>query len=154
MSRTYKEHHPTAHNPKNRIPTPYLDKEGKVKRRRKRRAYGSQGWKGWGGETYFKKYGEIMIDVVDKKKQGVRLKNIQKMNYRINYNVVLYSETLYDKEIIVKNKSNELVAKCSLEDYLKRKHGDSFRQLIITRCVPDYFGGANIFNDLFYGRQF
>lgn len=30
MSRTYKEHHPTAHNPKNRIPTPYLDKEGKV----------------------------------------------------------------------------------------------------------------------------
>lgn len=83
MSRTYKEHHPTAHNPKNRIPTPYLD-----------------------------------------------------------------------KEIIVKNKSNELIAKCSLEDYLKRKHGDSFRQLIITRCVPDYFGGANIFNDLFYGRQF
>ena len=68
MSRTYKEHHPTAHNPKNRIPTPYLDKEGKVERRRKRRAYGSQGWKGWGGEIYFKKYGEIMMDVVDKKK--------------------------------------------------------------------------------------
>lgn len=59
---------PTAHNPKNRIPTPYLDKEGKVERRRKRRAYGSQGWKGWGGEIYFKKYGEIMMDVVDKKK--------------------------------------------------------------------------------------
>lgn len=58
----------TAHNPKNRIPTPYLDKEGKVERRRKRRAYGSQGWKGWGGEIYFKKYGEIMMDVVDKKK--------------------------------------------------------------------------------------
>ena len=76
------------------------------------------------------------------------------MNYRINYNVVLYGETLYDKEIIVKNKSNELIAKCSLEDYLKRKHGDSFRQLIITRCAPDYFGGANIFNNLFYGRQF
>lgn len=60
MSRTYKEHHPTAHNPKNRIPT-----LGKVERRRKRRAYGSQGW---GGEIYFKKYGEIMMDVVDKKK--------------------------------------------------------------------------------------
>jgi hypothetical protein len=29
---------------------------------------GSQGWKGWGGEIYFKKYGEIMMDVVDKKK--------------------------------------------------------------------------------------
>lgn len=30
------------------------------------------------------------------------------MNYRIKYNVVLYNEILYDKEIIVKNKSNEL----------------------------------------------
>lgn len=68
MSRTYSEHHPTAHNPKNRVPTPYLDKEGKIERRRKRRAYGSRGWQGWGGETYFKKYGEIMIDIVDKKK--------------------------------------------------------------------------------------
>lgn len=27
------------------------------------------------------------------------------MNYRINYNVVLYSETLYDKEIILKIKA-------------------------------------------------
>ena len=76
------------------------------------------------------------------------------MNYRINYNVVLYSKTLYDKEIIVKNKNNELIAKCSLEDYLKRKYGDSFRQLIIIKCIPDYFGGTNIFNDLFYARQF
>lgn len=32
--------------------------------------------------------------------------------------------------------------------------GDSFRQLIIIKCIPDYFGGTNIFNDLFYGRQF
>lgn len=68
MSRTYEEHHPTAHNPKNRFPSPYLDKEGKIERKRKHRAYGSQGWKGWGGETYFKKYGEIMVDIVDKKK--------------------------------------------------------------------------------------
>lgn len=45
------------------------------------------------------------------------------MNYRINYNVVLYGKTLCDKEIIVKNKNNELIAKCSLEDYLKRKYG-------------------------------
>lgn len=75
------------------------------------------------------------------------------MNYRIKYNIVLYSEILYDKEIIVKNKNNELIARCSLEDYLKRKHGDSFRQLIITKCIPDLFVGAkNIFNDLFYGR--
>lgn len=76
------------------------------------------------------------------------------MNYRINYNVVLYGKTLCDKEIIVKNKNNELIAKCSLEDYLKRKYGDSFRQLTIIKCIPDYFGGTNIFNDLFYGRQF
>lgn len=55
-----------------------------------------------------------------------------------------------DREVMI----HTLIAKCSLEDYLKRKHGDSFRQLIITRCVPDYFGGANIFNNLFYGRQF
>ena len=72
------------------------------------------------------------------------------MNYRINYNVILCNNTLYDKEIIVKNKSNELVAKCSLEDYLKKKHGDLFRQLVITRCIPNYFGGADIFNNLFY----
>ena len=72
------------------------------------------------------------------------------MNYRINYNVILCNNTLYDKEIIVKNKSNELVPKWSLEDYLKRQHGDSFRQLVITRCIPNYCGGANIFNNLFY----
>lgn len=41
-------------------------------------ATGSQGWKGWGGEIYFKKYGEIMMDVVDKKKQDVKLKTYRK----------------------------------------------------------------------------
>ena len=76
------------------------------------------------------------------------------MNYRINYNVVLHSGTLYGKEIIVKNKSNELIAKCSLREYLKREHGEAFRQLVITRCNPDCFRGANIFNNLLYGRQF
>lgn len=39
--------------------------EGKKERRRKRRAYGSQGW---GGEIYFKRFGEIMIDCVNKRK--------------------------------------------------------------------------------------
>ena len=67
------------------------------------------------------------------------------MNYRINYNIVLYSETLYDKEIIVKNKANELIAKISLEDYLKRKYGNSFKQLIITKCKED-FDIYDIFN--------
>ncbi len=73
------------------------------------------------------------------------------MNYRINYNVVLYSETLYDKEIKVKNKSNELIAKVSLEDYLKRKYGNSFRQLVITSCLPDNPFGDSILNDIFGG---
>lgn len=50
-------------------PGPYLDKEGKVEHRR---AYGSQGWKGLGGEIYFKKYGEIIMDMVDKKKKARR----------------------------------------------------------------------------------
>ena len=63
MSRTYKEHHPTAHNPKNRIPTPYLDKEGKVEEKEELMVP-----KDGGGEIYFKKYGEIMMDVIDKKK--------------------------------------------------------------------------------------
>lgn len=76
------------------------------------------------------------------------------MNYRINYNVVLFNEILYDKEIKVKNKDNELMAKCSLEDYLRRKHGDAFRQLIITKvyqsilmidCLTEYL--EECFND-------
>ena len=59
------------------------------------------------------------------------------MNFLITYNVVLDNEILYDKQIKVKNKDNELIAKCSLEDYLKKKHGDLFRQLIITNCSQD-----------------
>lgn len=42
------------------------------------------------------------------------------------------------------------MAKCSLEDYLRRKHGDAFRQLIITRCVPEYFNDR-LFNGIFGG---
>lgn len=71
MSRTFNENHPTAHNPKNRVPNPFLDKEGKIERKRKRRAYGSQKLE---GESYFKKYGEIMMDVVDKKKERQKIK--------------------------------------------------------------------------------
>ena len=68
MSRSRNQHHPTAHNPKNRFPLPYLDKEGKIPRRRKRRPYGSLGWKRLGGETYFSKWGELMLDVINKRK--------------------------------------------------------------------------------------
>lgn len=71
------------------------------------------------------------------------------MNYRIKYNLVLSSEILYDKEIKVKNKDNELIAKVSLEDYLKRKYGNSFRQLVIISCLSD-----NPFEDLLFNTIF
>ena len=70
------------------------------------------------------------------------------MNFLITYNVVLDNEILYDKQIKVKNKDNELIAKCSLEDYLKKKHGDLFRQLIITNCSQDYFTRTTV-DDIF-----
>lgn len=60
MSRTYNEHHPTSHNRNNRFPSPYLDKDGTIRRRRRIKAYGSKGWCG---------IGEVMLDVVDKKKE-------------------------------------------------------------------------------------
>lgn len=66
------------------------------------------------------------------------------MNYRINYNIIVDGNTIMDKEIVVKNKSSELVAKVSLEDYLKRKYGNSFNRLIITKCIEN-----NPFYDMF-----
>lgn len=73
------------------------------------------------------------------------------MNYRIKYQVHLTTGNLLDKEIIVKNKDNELFAKVSLEDYLKRKHGNSFIRLIITDCKEDYLSSEfmNWFNGIF-----
>lgn len=71
------------------------------------------------------------------------------MNYRIKYQVYLTTGNLLDKEIIVKNKDNELFAKVSLEKYLRRKHGDSFIRLIINDCREDYLSFA--FMDWFGG---
>lgn len=59
------------------------------------------------------------------------------MIFVIDYNVQLTSGTLFNKQIRVKNKENELIAKFSLEDYLKRKYGDSFISLTITKCNED-----------------
>lgn len=70
------------------------------------------------------------------------------MIFTIDYNVTLKSGTLFGKQIKVKNKENELVAKCSLEDYLRRKYGDNFLELVITNCRNTTFG--NPF-DLFEG---
>lgn len=66
----------------------------------------------------------------------------------IDYYIVLSTGTLYNKQIKVKNKDNELIAKCSLEDYLKRKYGNAFKQLVITKCEEDII---SIFNNFFGG---
>ena len=57
------------------------------------------------------------------------------MVFLIDYNVVLKSGTIYNKQIKVKNKNSEIIAKCSLENYLRRKYGDDFIKLIITNCI-------------------
>ena len=67
MSRSFHQKHPTHHNSKNRIPNPFKDKEGKIWRKRKIKPYGYRGWCGYGGEKYFKRFGELALDIVDKK---------------------------------------------------------------------------------------
>lgn len=59
------------------------------------------------------------------------------------------SEPFKDGKIHVKNKYSEFDAKCSLENYLKKKHPELVR-LVITSCVPknainDLLGGSDIF---------
>lgn len=70
------------------------------------------------------------------------------MIFLIDYNVVLKSGTIYNKQIKVKNKDSEIIAKCSLENYLRRKYGDDFIKLIITNCIID---GSDIFYTIFRG---
>lgn len=66
MSRSRNQHHPASHNSK--LPSPFLDKEGKIPRRRKHIPYGSIRNVRYGGETYFKKWGEICLDVINKRR--------------------------------------------------------------------------------------
>lgn len=70
------------------------------------------------------------------------------MVFLIDYNVVLKSGIIYNKQIKVKNKDSEIIAKCSLENYLRRKYGDDFIKLIITNCIID---GSDIFYTIFRG---
>lgn len=70
------------------------------------------------------------------------------MVFLIDYNVILKSGTIYNKQIKVKNKDSEIIAKCSLENYLRRKYGDDFIKLIITNCIID---GSDIFYTIFRG---
>lgn len=74
MSRTFNKHHPTTRNPKNRFPSPLLNLN--TYRKRKIKPYGLKGWCGYGGEVYFKKWGEVMADIVNKKKARRDSKNI------------------------------------------------------------------------------
>lgn len=66
------------------------------------------------------------------------------MTYLIDYEVTLNTGVLTNKTIRVRNKDNELMAKCSLEDYLRRKYPDSFVSLVVTKCSLD-----NPFSDIF-----
>lgn len=71
------------------------------------------------------------------------------MTFIINYNIVLKSGTITNKQIRVKNKENELIAKCSLEDYLRKKYGNNFIELIITKCTQSFNDISDIFNGIF-----
>lgn len=68
MSRTYNQHHPSSHNSNNRKPVPFLDDEGTITRKRKIKPYGLKGNKGNHEGQYFKKWGDVATDIVDKKK--------------------------------------------------------------------------------------
>lgn len=63
------------------------------------------------------------------------------MNYRIKYNVTLNTSTgtteLIEREILVRNRENELWAKLALEDYLGTKHGAAFVKFYIYSCKPE-----------------
>ena len=71
------------------------------------------------------------------------------MLFTINYNIVLKSGTIINKQIRVKNKENELIAKCSLEDYLRRKYGNDFIELIITKCTQSFSDISDFLNGIF-----
>lgn len=71
------------------------------------------------------------------------------MTFIINYNIVLKSGTITNKQIRVKNKENELIAKCSLEDYLRRKYGNDFIELIIIKCTQSFNNLLDFLNGIF-----
>lgn len=65
MSRSYNEHHKLMRGEK--FPSPYIDNSGKKSRHRKMKPYGSKGYCDNDG-IYVKKWGEICLDIVDKRK--------------------------------------------------------------------------------------
>lgn len=71
---------------------------------------------------------------------------MKKINYLIRYTVKNKNGLIIKRgEMRVKNKLSEFEAKCSFEEYLKRKHPE-FGSLIIHECKVDFLGGlGNIF---------
>ena len=60
------------------------------------------------------------------------------MNYIIKYQVLdCFDSIVNEGKIRVKNKNNEFVAKCGLEEYLKKKYVN-FNKLIIISCEKDF----------------
>lgn len=64
MSRTFNEHHPVTHNPKNRVPAPYLNEGGVIKKRRRKMRVCNTNYE----EVYSQKFGEIFINRINKSK--------------------------------------------------------------------------------------
>lgn len=65
--------------------------------------------------------------------------------YSIDYIIHFTSKPQESHTIKVKNSMSDLHAKVKLEDYLKRKHKD-FEKLVVVSCTEDIF---SIFGDIF-----
>lgn len=74
------------------------------------------------------------------------------MTYLINYNVTFTNgNTEYAHTIKVKNQDNELFAKINLENYLRKKFGNSFYRLEVVGIAPDN-DILSMFNNIFNGK--
>lgn len=68
--------------------------------------------------------------------------------YLIDYILHLKGKPQESHTIKVKNSMSDLHAKVKLEDYLKRKHKD-FEKLVVVSCTEDIF---SIFSNAFKNR--
>jgi hypothetical protein len=58
-----------------------------------------------------------------------------KETFYIDYDVYFHkSKPLRDKRTIVKNSTGELHAQSKLQKYLKRKYGEDFKAMQVTKC--------------------
>ena len=72
-----------------------------------------------------------------------------KLVYLIDYKVLdINNQLIKDGSIRVKNKTNELEAKCSLEGYLKKKY-PSMHKLVIDKCSEDFEDAMDMFRSMF-----